>query len=136
MCGADTFLLISDLQGTYWKRWKKNQLPFGSSFCQLLKWLEAVPSGLPPADLVVHFMLLPLFFGEWCLWEGVLGDVPVQEEVRLALSLISAGVVCCDFLQRILGKQPEEPPDLRVRISEYLDWWRTEGSHNHYSHGV
>lgn len=73
------------------------------------------------ADLVVHFMFLPLF-GEWCFWEQgrMLGDVSVQEEVRLALPLSSAGVVCCSFLQRILGKQPEELSDSWVGISEYL----------------
>lgn len=76
------------------------------------------------ADLVVHFTLLWLFLASGVSGngEGMLGDVSVQEQVRLALPLISAGMVCCSFLQRILGKGLEEPTDqfLWVRISEYL----------------
>lgn len=52
--------------------------------------------------------------------EGMLGDVSVQEEVRLALPPSSAGVVCCSFVQRILRKWPEELSESWVRISEYL----------------
>ena len=78
--------------------------------------------GNSSADLVVHFTLLPLFLvsGVSGNGGGMLGDVSVQEEVRLALPLVSAGVVCCSFLQRTLGKQPEEPSNSRVRISECL----------------
>lgn len=42
--------------------------------------------------------------------EGVLGDVSVQEEVRLALPLTSPGVICCSFLQRTLRKQQRSHP--------------------------
>lgn len=104
-----------------------------SSFYSFLKWLEAVPIGfhgerkrrqLCSEDLAVCYMLLPLFLASSVSGngEGMLGNVSVQENVRLALPLVNGGVVCCSFLQRLVGKQPEEPSDLGVRISEYLGW--------------
>lgn len=46
-----------------------------------------------------------------CFWQAVSGNG------EGTLSLVTGGIVCCSFLQRILRKWPEEPLDLWVRIS-------------------
>lgn len=40
------------------------------------------------------------------------------------------------FSSEDLEEAAEEPSNLWVRISEYLGWWRTKGSHSRYSHNV
>lgn len=66
---------------------------------------------------MVHILVLPLFLVSGVSGEGMLGDVSVQEEVRPALPLSSAGVVCCSFVQRILRKRLEEPSESWVFLN-------------------
>lgn len=100
-----------------------------SSFYLLLKWLEAVPSG---------------FYGEkksrWLFSRlGSLHHTPVCSWHTVSQKGRDAGWCFCAggggllqfFLQRIFGKQSQEPCDLWVRISEYFSCWRAKGSHNH-----
>lgn len=124
-------------------RWKRNLLPSGAN--QHLSPVAEMAGGCSQwflrreeKEVTVWQTWWFTGLGKWCLWEWGRSArwCFLQEEARLALLLLSAGVVCCSFLQKILGKWPKEPWDSWVRISEYLGRWRTEGNHNRCSHVV